>query len=212
MKIFLDSGNIEEIQEALKLNIIDGITTNPSLLAQSEHRSETVDKICKMFNGPVSVEVIAKDFDNMVVQGLAYCISGNNVVIKLPCTEEGIKATKELSSKGYKTNVTLIFNANQAILAAKAGATYCSPFLGRLDDVGQSGTYLAQTISKIFRNYQFNTQIIAASIRSPQQVEECALAGVHIVTMTLKVLKQLYYHPLTNIGLKKFLNDWNKNA
>lgn len=211
MKIFLDSADINEIQEINQLGIIDGLTTNPSLLSKTkdDFRS-TITKICKIIYTDVSIEVVASDFNNMVIQGNKILEIADNIVIKLPITWDGIKACQYFSAKGQKVNMTLCFSANQALIAAKAGAAYISPFIGRLDDINQYGINLINDIRKIFNNYkdQLHTKILAASIRSPQHVYQCAMIGADVATMPGKVIKQLLAHPLTTSGLEIFNNDW----
>lgn len=213
MKIFLDSTNIEEIREINKLGIIDGITTNPSLIAKSgKGFNQILESICKEVKGPVSAEVTAENFDNMLSEAKILSKISKNIVIKLPLTFNGLKACKHLTKKNYKTNVTLCFTVPQAILAAKAGATYISPFIGRLDDIGQNGVNLIRDIKKVFSNYtNFKTKILAASIRSIEHVTEVAKAGADISTIPPKIFHQLYKHELTDKGLKIFLEDWEKS-
>jgi transaldolase len=210
MKIFIDSANIEEIKEAVSWGIIDGATTNPSLMAKEKGRSvdEISRMITEMVSGSVSLEGIAKDAREIVDEGEKLAKINKNVVVKVAMSIEGIKAVKILSEKNIKTNVTLIFSANQALLAAKAGASYVSPFLGRLDDIGQSGITLIEEIKSIFINYNFKTEIIAASIRSPEHVKQSALAGADIATVPFKILKQMFSHPLTDKGMAIFEKDW----
>lgn len=209
MQFFIDTANVNEIKTALEMGLVDGVTTNPSLMSkESDDWREIAAQICKLVPGPVSLEVIALDTEGMVNEARELVKYGPNVVVKIPMTAEGLKAVRILSGMHISTNVTLIFSAAQALLAAKAGATYVSPFLGRLDDVGQNGMELVEQILTIFENYGFPTQIIAASIRSPLHVLDAALAGSHIATVPLKILKQLMSHPLTDKGIEAFMKDW----
>lgn len=213
MKFFIDTANIDEIREANALGVLAGVTTNPSLVAKegvSFH--DRLSEITKEVDGSVSAEVIAEDAEGMLEEAKDLVAIAPNITIKVPMTLEGLKAVKQLSSKQIKTNVTLIFSANQALLAARAGATYVSPFLGRLDDIGQDGMSLITQISEIFDRHAIETEIIAASIRHPMHVTEAALNGAHIATVPLKVLKQLVNHPLTDAGIEKFLSDWKKQS
>ena len=211
MEFFLDTGIIAEIKEAVQLGIIDGVTTNPSLIAKTGRKQEDVIReICEIIDGPISAEVIATDKDGMIKEGLLLAAIHKNVVIKLPLTEAGIAACKHFSDKKIKTNVTLCFSVNQALLAAKAGATYVSPFIGRLDDIGQSGNDLLAEIRSLFDIYGFQTKILAASIRHAAHVREASLLGADVGTMPLSVVKALYKHPLTDKGLEAFLADHNK--
>ena len=212
MKIFIDSANFEEIKEAVSWGIIDGATTNPSLMAKEKGQSvEKLSKqICAIVPGPVSLEGKTMTVEELVKEGKQLSKIAKNVVVKIPMSIEGIKAVQILNLEGIKTNVTLIFSANQALIAAKAGATYVSPFLGRLDDIGQTGMDLIKEIKTILINYQFKTKIIAASIRSPEHVKQSALAGCDIATIPFKILKQLFQHVLTDKGINIFLNDWKK--
>jgi transaldolase len=208
MKFFLDTAILAEIKQAKELGIVDGVTTNPTLIAKSGQDVVTVLKeIAALIDGPISGEVIATDVEGMLKEGRALSKLHPNIVVKLPLTQAGIKCCQVLTSESIKTNVTLCFSANQALLAAKAGATYVSPFLGRLDDMGQEGLGLIREIKTIFDHYKFSTQILAASIRHPEHIRLCALAGAHVATLPLKVLQQLYYHPLTDKGLEQFLKD-----
>lgn len=214
MKIFLDSANIEEIKEINNLGIIDGITTNPSLIAKNKCEfRDTISNICKIISSDVSVEVTANDFESMIEQAEYFMTIASNIVVKLPMTWEGLKACKKISSEGVKVNMTLCFSANQALLAAKAGATYVSPFVGRLDDIGQDGMKLIQDIRQIYNHYKdyFQTKILAASIRSPQHVYLSALHGADIATISGKIIKQLLDHPLTISGLEIFNKDWTES-
>ncbi len=210
MKLFIDTANLDEIKKANDMGIVCGVTTNPSLIAkEGRDFHKTIQEIAEIVDGPISAEVIAIESDNMVEEALVLSKIHKNVVIKIPMTEEGLKAVKILSSKGIKTNVTLIFSAAQALLAAKAGATYVSPFLGRLDDVGLDGLILIEEIVDIFNNHiDINTEIIAASIRNPIHVTKAASLGCHIATVPFKILNQMLNHPLTDKGIKQFLSDW----
>lgn len=215
MKFFIDTANLSDIKEAYSLGILDGVTTNPSLMAKEGIAGyDAVMKhyltICEIVDGPVSAEVIATDFDGMVKEGEELAALHSNIVVKIPMIPEGIKAIKYFSEKGIRTNCTLIFSAGQALLAAKAGATYISPFLGRLDDVSTSGTGLIQQIRLIFDNYGFETEILAASVRHPMHIIECAEIGADVMTGPLSAIKALAKHPLTDIGLQQFLADHAK--
>ncbi|EFM39243.1 fructose-6-phosphate aldolase [Peptostreptococcaceae bacterium AS15] len=209
MKIFLDTANIDEIKEGASWGIVDGVTTNPSLIAKEKRDfKQVVKEICDIVDGPISAEVISEDSEGMINEARELVKIHKNIVIKIPMTVEGLKAVSKLSKEGIKTNVTLIFSPNQALLAAKAGATYVSPFLGRLDDVGSQGMDLVRTIVEIFFNYDYDTEVIAASIRHPLHVVDAALAGAHIATIPMKVLQQMVKHPLTDKGIESFMNDW----
>ncbi len=213
MKLYLDTANVKEIQEGASLGLIDGVTTNPSLVAK-EGRSfkEMLLEICNMVDGPISAEVVAVESDAMVKEGRDLAKIHKNIVVKVPLIPEGLRATKKLAAEGIRVNVTLCFSPTQALLAAKAGAWCVSPFIGRLDDVSSDGMALIRQIVTIFRNYDYKTQVLVASVRHPQHVVEAALAGGHICTMPYAVFQQLVKHPLTDIGLKKFLADWDKLA
>lgn len=210
MKFFIDSADVAEIKEVASYGLVDGVTTNPSLIAKSGRDfKEVIAEICKIVEGPVSAEVAATDYENMVREGEILSKIAKNVCIKLPLTLDGLKACKYFSSKGIQTNVTLCFSAAQAILAAKAGATFVSPFVGRLDDVGQDGLELIEEICTIFDNYPaFETQILVASVRNPVHITASAKMGAHVATLPAKVLKQLASHPLTDKGLETFVKDW----
>lgn len=211
MQFFIDTANVQEIRTAMDMGLVDGVTTNPSLMAkEASDWKEIASEICRMVPGPVSLEVIALDAEGMVREAKDLMQFGPNVVVKVPMTAEGLKAVRILKSMEIETNVTLVFSAAQALLAAKAGASYVSPFLGRLDDAGQDGMELVQQIMTIFANYGFSTRIIAASIRHPMHVLDAALAGAHIATVPFKILKQLLGHPLTDKGIDAFLKDWEK--
>lgn len=210
MKIFIDTAIISEIKEVNELGIIDGVTTNPTLIAKSGRKFEEVIKeITGIIDGPISAEVISLESEGMVEEALELVKIHDNIVIKIPMTSEGLKAVKILTAKGIKTNVTLIFSTNQALLAAKAGATYVSPFLGRVDDTSFYGMDLIEDMMQIFENYGIQTEVIAASIRHPLHVLEAAKAGADIATIPYKVLQQMIKHPLTDLGVQAFLKDWN---
>jgi transaldolase len=211
MKFFVDTANIAEIREAASLGILDGVTTNPSLLAkESKPFRQTIVEICEIAQGPVSTEVIATDSGGMCKEAQEYASWHKHVVVKLPTTREGLKACKCLTQQGIKTNVTLCFSASQALLVAKAGATYVSPFVGRLDDISHNGMDLVRQIVQIYKNYNYPTQVLAASLRHPMHVVEAALAGAHVATMPFKILDMMFKHPLTDRGLETFLKDWDK--
>src|SRR5881398_1383908 len=211
MKIYLDTASVKEIQEAASLGVLDGVTTNPSLVAK-EGRSfrEVLLEVCQLVDGPISAEVVSVEAEAMVKEGRELAKIHKNIVVKCPLTPEGLKATKALTSEGIRVNVTLCFSPTQALLAAKAGAWCVSPFVGRLDDISEHGMGLIQDIVTIYRNYQFKTKVLVASVRHPQHVVEAAKIGGDICTMPMTVFKQLVQHPLTDIGLKKFLADWDK--
>lgn len=211
MKFFIDTANVNEIREAEALAILDGVTTNPSLIAkEGKPFKETILQICDIVNGPVSTEVTSLEKDGMLQQGREFASWHKNVVVKLPTTREGVKACKVLSGEGIKTNLTLCFSPNQALLVAKAGATYVSPFVGRVDDISQDGMQLIKDIVLIYNNYGYTTQVLAASIRHPMHVVDAAKAGAHVATIPWKVLDMLFNHPLTDKGLSAFLKDWEK--
>jgi transaldolase len=211
MKFFIDTADVREIREANELGLVDGVTTNPSLIAKSGRRFEEVIKeITGIVDGPISAEVVSLEHDGMIAEALQLAEIHKNIVIKLPMTPEGLKATKTLHAKGIKTNVTLIFTPMQALLAAKAGATYVSPFVGRLDDISQNGMGIIEEIRTIFDNYGMEAQIIVASIRNPVHVQHSALIGADVCTIPYSVMLQLAKHPLTDAGIKKFLEDWEK--
>jgi transaldolase len=214
MKFFIDTANLNEIREAAELGLIDGVTTNPSLIAKegSVDFKQHIAAICEIVEGDVSVEVTSLDMEGMLREGREYARIAPNVVVKCPLTRDGLKATRRLSDENTKVNVTLCFSAAQAILAAKAGAAYISPFLGRLDDVGQNGLELLAEIVEIYDNYGWKTEVLAASIRHPIHVVEAARMGAHVATMPLKVIDQLIKHPLTDKGLEQFLADWRKSG
>ena len=209
MKFFIDTANIEEIKKAWELGVIDGVTTNPSLISKEKKEPVALFKeICAIVDGPISAEVIGTRADEMVKEAEALAKIHENIVVKIPMIEEGLKAVKRLTAAGIKTNVTLIFSPSQALLAAKAGATYVSPFVGRLDDISHNGMDIVADIQTIYENYDFDTEIIVASIRNPLHVIEAALIGADIATIPYSVIGQLIKHPLTDIGLEKFLKDW----
>ncbi len=209
MKFFIDTANVEEIKKANDLGVICGVTTNPSLIAkEGRDFKEVVQEITSIVDGPISAEVISLDSQEMVKEALELVKIHKNIVIKIPMCLEGLKATSELYKKGIKTNVTLIFSAAQALMAARAGATYVSPFVGRLDDVGQDGINLIEEVSEIFMLHDIETEIISASIRNPIHVTASAKAGAHIATVPYKIFEQMTKHPLTDIGIEKFLKDW----
>lgn len=212
MKLFLDTANVEDIKQVNDMGVICGVTTNPSLIAkEGRDFTEVVREIASIVDGPISGEVNSDDAQGMIAEALEIVKIHKNMVVKIPMTAEGLKAVKVLSSKGIKTNVTLIFNANQALLAARAGATYVSPFLGRLDDISQPGIDLVRTIAKMFDNYDdIKTEIIAASVRNTMHVTDCALAGAHIATVPYSVIEQMVKHPLTDQGIEKFQADYKK--
>lgn len=211
MKLYLDTANVEEIKTAAGWGVISGITTNPSLAAkENEDFSKILPAICCIVDGSISAEVISLDYEGMVKEGRELAGVHKNVVIKVPVMPEGLRAVKTLSSEGIKVNVTLVFSVNQALLAARAGAAYVSPFLGRLDDIGQTGVDLVRDIVDMIDLHDLDTEVIAASIRHPEHVSAVALAGAHIATVPFKVLEQMFKHPLTDLGIEKFLNDWKK--
>jgi transaldolase len=214
MKFFIDTANLDEIREANELGMIDGVTTNPSLVAKEGDVDfkEHIARICEMVNGDVSAEVTALDTEGMLKEGREYAKIAKNVVVKCPLTLDGLKATRILTSEGTGVNVTLCFNAAQAILAAKAGAKYISPFIGRLDDIATNGMQVIADIVQIYDNYDFDTQVLAASIRHPMHIVDCALAGADVATIPFKVIQQLVKHPLTDKGLDAFLSDWKKSG
>ncbi|MDP2043770.1 MAG: fructose-6-phosphate aldolase [Candidatus Omnitrophota bacterium] len=211
MKIFIDTANVKEVKEAATLGIIDGVTTNPTLMArEGRNPEELLKEICDLVNGPVSAEVISLEAAEMVNEARSLVKLAKNIVVKVPLTREGLKAIKILSAEGIKTNVTLCFSAAQALLVAKAGATYLSPFIGRLDDIAQDGMNLISEIKKIYVNYGFKTQIIVASVRNPMHVVNAAIIGADICTIPYLVIEQLIKHPLTDIGINRFLEDYKK--
>ncbi len=212
MKFFIDTANLDEIKQANEMGLIDGVTTNPSLIAREGDIDfkEHIAKICAMVNGDISAEVISLDAEGILKEGRELAKIADNVVVKCPLTLEGLKATRTFTAEGIKTNVTLCFSAAQAILAAKAGATYVSPFIGRLDDIAQDGMALISDIVQIYENYDYPTQVLAASIRHPMHIVDAALVGADVCTIPFKTLAQLVKHPLTDKGLESFLSDWKK--
>jgi transaldolase len=211
MKFFIDTANIAQIKEAEAMGILDGVTTNPSLIAKENGNfKEILTEITKIVDGPISGEVVALNYDGMMKEAEELAAIHKNIVVKIPLIKEGIKAVKSLSGMGIKTNVTLCFSPAQAILAAKAGATYISPFVGRLDDISHVGMDLVEQIAQIYMNYDYETEIIVASIRNPIHIVEAGMIGADIVTVPFKVIEQLFKHPLTDIGIEKFMADWNK--
>jgi len=211
MKFFIDSANIEEIKEAASLGVLDGVTTNPSLVAREKKDfRKLLEEICAIVDGPISAEVVSTDFNGMMKEARDLSRIHKNIVVKVPLIKEGLKAVKALKSEGIRTNVTLCFSPNQALLAAKAGAYFISPFIGRLDDISHTGMDLIRQIVTIYRNYNYQTEVLVASVRHPLHVVEAAMIGAHICTIPFKVIDQLIKHPLTDIGLEKFLADWKK--
>jgi len=211
MKFFIDTANTEEIKKAWELGVIDGVTTNPSLISkEAKDPVSLLKEICSIVNGPVSAEAVSMTADQMVEEAEVLSKIHENIVIKIPMIEEGLKAVKKLSGMGIKTNVTLVFSPNQALLAAKAGATYVSPFVGRLDDISHNGMDIVSDILEIYENYMFDTEVIVASVRNPLHVLEAARMGAHIATIPYSVIIQLIKHPLTDIGIARFLKDWEK--
>ncbi len=211
MKFFIDTANIEEIKEAHNMGMVDGVTTNPTLIArEGRDFEEIIKEICEIVDGPISAEVISLDTDGMVAEARHLAAIHDNIVVKIPMTVDGLKAVRILSAEKIKTNVTLIFSPLQALMAAKAGATYVSPFIGRLDDISQEGMLLVEQIMEIYSNYGYDTEIIVASIRNPLHVLDAALIGADIATIPFSVLGKLAAHPLTDKGIKAFLDDWNK--
>ncbi len=211
MKIFIDTANVKEIREAAALGVIDGVTTNPSLIAKENRESrDLIKEICSLVDGPVSAEVIGLESEAMVSEAIELSKIAKNIVIKIPLVKEGLKAVKILHGKGIKTNVTLCFSPSQALLAAKAGADYISPFIGRLDDIAQAGMGLIRDIKQIYSNYNFKTEIIVASVRNPLHVVDAAKIGADVATVPFAVIEQLIKHPLTDIGIQRFLEDYKK--
>jgi transaldolase len=213
MKFFIDTANVDEIAEAAQLGILDGVTTNPTLLAREKGKGDFKDilkKICDIVQGPVSAEVVGKDADTMVAEARKLAKIDDHIVIKVPLTREGLKVMGRLKKEGVRTNATLVFSPNQALLAAKAGASFLSPFVGRLDDVSQFGMDLIEQIVTIYDNYDIETEVIVASVRNPLHVVESAMMGADIVTIPFKVIEQMVKHPLTDVGVSKFLDDWKK--
>ncbi len=211
MKFFIDTANIDEIKEAASIGVLDGVTTNPTLISREEgHPTDILRKICEIVDGPISAEVISLDWEGMVKEGTEIAKLHQNIVVKIPMTKEGLKAVKALNSDGIRTNVTLVFTAIQALLAARAGASFISPFVGRLDDITTPGMEAISQIVQIFRNYSIQTEIIVASVRNPLHVLDAALMGADIATIPFKVIEQLTKHPLTDKGIENFLKDWEK--
>ena len=212
MQLFLDTANIDEIKEIAAWGVLDGVTTNPSLVAKEGVPFEKrVKEICKIVKGPVSAEVISTDVKGMLREARIYARWAKNIVVKVPLTPEGLQAVEVLKNEKIRTNVTLCFSANQALLAAKAGATFVSPFIGRLDDEGERGMTVVEEIVRVFKNYSFKTKVLVASVREPRQVTEAALAGADIATVPYTIFEKLVIHPLTDAGIKKFLDDWKKS-
>ncbi len=213
MQFFLDTADLDEIKKGLDWGMVDGVTTNPSLIAkQGKPYLPTVKEVAALVPGPVSGEVLATDYDGILEQGRRLADLAKNVVVKVPLVPDGLRAVRTFAEEDIRTNVTLCFSANQALLAAKAGATYISPFVGRLDDVGQDGMALIADIVETYQNYGFETKVLVASVRSPMHVHQAALLGAHVATIPFKILEQLYQHPLSDIGLEKFLSDWKKTG
>ena len=211
MKFFIDTANIDEIKEASKMGMVDGVTTNPSLISkEGRDFEEVIKEICEIVDGPISAEVISIDAEGMVKEARHLAGIHDNIVVKIPMTVDGLKATRTLTGEGIKTNVTLVFSPLQALMAAKAGATYVSPFVGRLDDLSHEGLLLVEQIVEIYSNYGYDTEIIVASVRNPLHVLDAAMMGADIATIPFNVLGKLAAHPLTDKGLKNFLDDWNK--
>ncbi len=212
MKIFIDTANLNEIKEAADMGLLDGVTTNPSLVAKEGHKDfkSMLEKICSIVDGDISAEVVSTDYDGMVKEGRELAKIHKNIVIKVPLIKEGLKAVKTFAGEGIKTNVTLCFSPSQALLAAKAGAYLVSPFVGRLDDISYNGMELISQIRQIYDNYDYQTQILVASVRHPIHFVESCMIGADVCTMPFKVIEQLAKHPLTDIGLEKFLDDWKK--
>ncbi|MGC8890804.1 MAG: fructose-6-phosphate aldolase [bacterium] len=211
MKFFLDTANVDEIREAYSWGVIDGVTTNPTLVSKENRKFyELLEEICSIVNGPVSAEVVSTDTEGMVKEAEDLMRIAPNIVVKIPLIKEGIKAVKILKEKGIKTNVTLVFSPGQALLAGKVGATYVSPFVGRLDNISEEGLDLVRKIKQIYSNYGFNTEIIVAAIRNPMHIINAALVGADIATMRFEILEMLFQHPMTDLGLEQFLKDWEK--
>lgn len=211
MKFFIDTANIDEIKEAADLGILDGVTTNPSLVSkEGRNFQELLQEIIKIVDGPISAEVVSTEYDGIIKEATELAKIHKNIVVKVPLIKEGLKAVKTLSDEGIKTNVTLCFSPSQALMAAKAGATYISPFVGRLDDISHEGMDLVADIVQIYENYGYATQVLVASIRHPLHLVDAARMGAHVATMPFAVINKLFNHPLTDIGLEKFLSDWKK--
>ncbi len=213
MKFFIDTANLEEIKKGLEMGMVDGVTTNPSLVAkENKPFEEIIAEICKLVDGPVSAEVVSLDAEGMLTEARKLAKIADNIVIKIPMIVEGLKAVKKLTAEGIKTNVTLVFSSAQALLAAKAGASFVSPFVGRLDDIGTPSMELISDIVTVYDNYGYTSEIIVASVRNPQHVMDAALIGADIATIPLKVITQLAKHPLTDVGMEQFLADWEKRT
>lgn len=211
MKFFIDTANVNEIREAASLGVLDGVTTNPSLVAKEKKEFRPLlEEICALVDGPISAEVISLKYEEMLKEGRELAKIHKNIVVKIPLTKDGLKAVRTLAAEGIRSNVTLCFSANQALLAAKAGAYFISPFIGRLDDIGQNGMDLIGQIATIYRNYGFSTEVLVASVRHPMHVVDAAMIGADICTMPFKVIEQLIKHPLTDLGIERFLADWKK--
>lgn len=211
MKFFIDTANLEEIKKAQAMGLIDGVTTNPTLIAREKGGfKELIREICRTVSGPVSAEVISLDADGMIREGRELARLASNIAVKVPVTLEGLQAVRALSADGIMTNVTLVFSPNQALLAAKAGATFVSPFVGRLDDISEPGMEMVRQIVQIYQNYDFATEVLVASVRHPLHVVEAAMMGADVATIPFKVLSQLVCHPLTDQGIQRFLDDWKK--
>jgi transaldolase len=211
MKFFIDTANVKEIREAASLGVVDGVTTNPSLVSkEGRDFKQVITEICSIVDGPISAEAVSLEADKMVAEGTDLAQMHKNIVVKLPMTKEGLKATKILAGKGIRVNMTLLFSPAQALLAAKVGAAYVSPFVGRLDDISHYGMDLVRQVVTIFDNYGYPTEVIVASVRNPLHVVDAALAGAHIATIPFSVIDQIVKHPLTDIGIEKFLADWEK--
>ncbi len=211
MKFFIDTANIDEIRQAADMGVLDGVTTNPSLISKEKGKFEDILKqICEIVDGPISAEVVATDADGMVAEGTELAKIHDNIVVKIPSTLDGLKATKKLASDGIGVNMTLVFSPSQALLAAKAGAMFVSPFVGRLDDISHYGMQIVEQIVHIYSNYDYSTEVLVASIRNPLHLVDAAMMGAHVATMPFKVIEAIIKHPLTDIGLKKFLDDWEK--
>jgi len=211
MKFFIDTANVKEIREAASLGVVDGVTTNPSLIAkEGRDFKQVIAEICSIVDGPISAEAVSLKADDMIAEGEELAKLHKNIVVKLPMTKDGLKATKVLADRGIKVNMTLVFSSMQALLAAKVGAAYVSPFVGRLDDISHYGMDLVEQIITIFDNYGYATEVIVASVRNPLHVLDAAMAGAHIATIPFSVIDQLAKHPLTDIGIEKFLADWKK--
>jgi len=211
MQIFLDTANVDEIRQGVAMGLVDGVTTNPTLVAREKRKfRECIEEICSLVDGPVSAEVTATDTEGMIREAREISSWAENIVVKIPMVPEGLVAVRRLTEEGIRTNVTLVFSANQALLAAKAGAYFCSPFIGRIDDIGEDGMEVLSEIVSVYDTYGFETQVLAASMRHPHHVREAALIGADIATVPFKVFAQLARHPLTDVGIKRFLEDWEK--